>query len=56
MKRYTPPSILTLTIYRGDRRSRWRERLIRYGVALAAIVLPSLLAWCLMGWVLEAGL
>ena len=40
----------------GDmrRRDRRRERLIRYGVGLAAIILPSVLAWVVVGYVLGA--
>ena len=35
-------------------RPRYREHLINIGVALAAIILPSLLAWVTIGAVLGA--
>jgi hypothetical protein len=38
------------------RRNRRRERLIRYGVGLAAIVLPSVVAIVVMGYVLGGAL
>lgn len=39
--------VLTCPEWRARRHRR--ERLIRYGGALAAIVLPSLLAWAAVG-------
>ena len=36
------------------RRNRRRERLINFGVSVAAIVLPSLISWVVVGYVLGA--
>ena len=42
-----------LTYREWQRRLDRRERLIRYGVALVAIVLPALVAWVVVGLVLS---
>jgi len=48
------PRMVSLTFTELQRARIRRERLVRYGAALAAIVLPSLLAWVTVGYVLGA--
>ena len=50
LARWTPPTLVTMPWLERQRAQHRRERRLRYGIALAAIVLPSLVARVVIGW------
>lgn len=50
LARWTPPALVTVPWLERKARQHRRERVLRYMIALAAIVLPSVVARVVIGW------